>query len=331
MKTIPYRGFRIGLAAALVWVGTQGCGKRDEKEAEPPSKESHAGPPPAAERAIPLSEDQIRTQGITFAAAGPASLEKTLTLSGEIRLNANKLARVMPRFAGVAREVFKGIGDKVMKGETLAIVESNESLSPYEMKSPLSGTVVDRKITPGELLSGEVPAFIVADLGTVWLDIGVFPDDLSRIRVGQPVVVRMEEGGLEAKASISFLDPTASGESRTLHARVVLPNPQGAWKPGLFAEARITVGTVNAPVTVPKEAVQSVDGRPSVFRKTSKGMEPVAVTPGEADGNRIAVGNLAAGDTVAVGGSFLLKSEWEKASFAEDEGGDEGGDEKDAD
>jgi membrane fusion protein, heavy metal efflux system len=330
MKGLHLREVGIGLALLMIWVGPQACGARD-KEAGEAEKKQQEEPAPAVHRTIPLSEEQITTQGITFAVAGPFTMEKTLTLPGEIRLNANKLARVMPRFPGVARDVFKGMGERVKKGETLAIVESNESLSPYEIRAPLAGTVVDRKITPGELLTGDVPAFIIADLGTVWLDIGVFPDDLSRIKVGQPVVVRSAEVGAEAKSVISFLDPTASGDSRTLHARVVLQNLQGAWKPGLFAEARITVGVVNAPVTIPKEALQLVEGHPSVFRKTAHGMEPVTVTPGEADETRIAVDGLAAGDTVAAGGSFLLKSEWEKATFTEDEGGDENEDEKDRD
>ncbi len=329
MKKFRFSKIGIGLAAALVWIGTQGCGRRESREAEDPVQKNQTSLPATTNRTIALTEEQIHTQGITFAAAGPADLEKTLTLSGEIRLNANKLARVMPRFPGLAKEVFKGIGDKVKQGEVLAIVESNESLSPYEIKSPLTGTIVDRNVTPGELLAGDVAAFVVADMGTVWLDIGVFPDDLSHIKVGQPVWVRMADGAMEARSAISFLDPTANGETRTLHARVVLANPQGTWKPGLFAEARITVGHVKASVAIPKKAIQSVDGCTSVFRKTPHGMEPVAVTAGETDEGRVAVEGLAAGDTVAVAGSFLLKSEWEKASFTEDE--DEGEEEKEKD
>ena len=277
---------------------------------------------------VPLSEEQIHTQGITFATAGPAVLEKTLTLPGEIQLNANKTARIMPRFAGVAREVFKGIGDRVQKGEILAVVESNESLSPYEIKAPLSGTVVDLKISPGELLAQDSPAFIIADLGIVWLDIGIFPEDLSRIKLGQSVLVRAP-GAPDMTGTISFLDPMARGEARTLHARVVLQNQKGLFKPGLFAEAKITVGSVSAAVTIPKEALQTVDGHPCVFRKTPQGMEPVFVTSLDADEKRIAVKGLAAGDTVAAAGSFLLKSELEKASFSEEE--DKGDEEKDKD
>jgi len=318
----------MGLLAALIILGLKAYKIHQADEAKD-TEEEHRPKDSAQGRRVVLTPEQIQEQGITFAPAGPAVLETSLRLPGEISLNTDRTARLTPRFAGVAREVYKNLGDKVKKGDLLAVIESNESLSPYELRSPMAGTVVEKNITLGQLLKEDSPAFVVADLSEVWLNIGIFPEDLSRIKVGQAVRVRSSEGNLETQGMVSYLAPTANGETRTLQARVVLPNRDGSWKPGLFAEARIVVGRIQAPVTVPKEAVQTLDGKPSVFHKTARGIEPVFPALGAADDRRLEIRQgLAAGDTIVVGNAYLLKSELEKASFTEEEAGD---DEKDKD
>jgi cobalt-zinc-cadmium efflux system membrane fusion protein len=73
-----------------------------------------------------LSEEAIRNAGIAVAAAGPATLKNIVRLTGEIGLNEEKVAHVVPRLDGVARKVLKDLGDHVRKGEALAILESRE-------------------------------------------------------------------------------------------------------------------------------------------------------------------------------------------------------------
>ena len=77
--------------------------------------------------------------------------------------------QITPRFPGVVREVRKRVGDTVQKNEVVANIESNQSLTHYELRAPIAGTVIDRQIALGEYASEQKPAFTVADLSTVWV------------------------------------------------------------------------------------------------------------------------------------------------------------------
>jgi cobalt-zinc-cadmium efflux system membrane fusion protein len=75
---------------------------------------------------VEILEPAIKSAGITFAKAGPSTLTNIIRLTGEIGLNEAKVAHVIPRIDGVARTIKKHLGDRVKKGETLAILESRE-------------------------------------------------------------------------------------------------------------------------------------------------------------------------------------------------------------
>jgi cobalt-zinc-cadmium efflux system membrane fusion protein len=73
-----------------------------------------------------IHADAIANAGITMATAGPASLHSKLRLTGEIRLNEERVVHIVPRLDGVVKKVFKDLGDRVKKGELLAVLESRE-------------------------------------------------------------------------------------------------------------------------------------------------------------------------------------------------------------
>ena len=90
------------------------------------------------------------------------------------------MREVTARFSGVIRSVSKRVGDGVQQGETLATVESNESLQSYGIASPISGVVIARTANPGESVA-EKPLLTVGDLSTVWIELSLFPRDVARI------------------------------------------------------------------------------------------------------------------------------------------------------
>jgi len=110
--------------------------------------------------------------GVRLATAGPGEVDVGVDLPGEVRPNGDRIAHLGPRFPGIVREVRKEIGDRVHAGETLAVVES-ESLSPFALKAAFDGTVIDKHISPGETVTRDDTAFIVADLSTVWVTISI--------------------------------------------------------------------------------------------------------------------------------------------------------------
>ncbi|MFX7739695.1 efflux RND transporter periplasmic adaptor subunit, partial [Acinetobacter baumannii] len=88
------------------------------------------------------------------------------------------------------------------KGDILAIVESNQSLTPYELKAALAGTIIDRQTTLGEFVSEQKPAFVIADLSTVWVDFSVYRRNLARVKVGDQILIDPADGGPKIEAKI---------------------------------------------------------------------------------------------------------------------------------
>jgi membrane fusion protein, heavy metal efflux system len=187
------------------------------------------------------------------------------------------------------------------------------SLTRYEIVSPLAGTLIEKTVTAGELLKDDTEAFVVADLNTVWVTLQVPPTALSTVRKGQRVVI--SAGGMmpEAEGNISYIAPVLLEETRTAATRVELPNPDGRWRPGLFVTATITSGDNTASVLIPKAALQTIEGKPSVFVKTEEGFSPRPVALGRANETHVEVASgLSPGERYAATETFILKAELAK-------------------
>ena len=268
------------------------------------------------EEIVKLSADEMREFGIVVDEAGSATLTGSVDLPGEIQANDNTLAHIVPRFPGIVTDVRAQVGDRVEAGQVLAVIESDESLSPYEVKTLLAGTVTAKHITLGEAVSREHAAFVVADLGTVWADITVYQRDLGQVAVGQEVRISAGHAHPPVTGAIAYVAPVVDEETRTALARVVLPNPGGAWRPGTFITARILLERFVAPVAVPRTALQHFEDQDVVFVQTSEGFMPRPVTVGRSDENTLEiVSGLAAGENYVSQGGFTLKAELGKGSF----------------
>jgi cobalt-zinc-cadmium resistance protein CzcA len=165
---------------------------------------------------------KLAAAGAALAEAGSATLSDTLSFNGVLRANQEAVVQVTPRFPGVARSIRKRIGDIVAKDEILASIESNQSLTAYDLKAPIGGTIIDRQISLGEYASEQKPAFVVADLSTIWVDLSIYRQDLKRVRLSDEVLIDPDDGRGEIKGSISYLAPIGISETQTALARVVL-------------------------------------------------------------------------------------------------------------
>jgi cobalt-zinc-cadmium efflux system membrane fusion protein len=253
--------------------------------------------------------------GVRVAAVGPGEVDRGIELPAEVRPNADRLAHIAPRFPGVVREVRKHVGERVRAGDVLAIVES-EHLSTFEVKTGFDGVVIDKHIAPGEVVTREEPAFIVADLSTVWVNVSVYQTALPQVRIGQPVVITASQHGLTETATVSYVTPIVDQATRTAGARVVLPNPEGSWRPGLFVTATV-YDPVAADVVVPRQALQTFEGRRVVFVAAADRFEPRPVTVGRTGRTKVEISaGLAAGERVAVERTFLVKAELGKGEAA---------------
>jgi cobalt-zinc-cadmium efflux system membrane fusion protein len=257
-----------------------------------------------------IAPEAAAGSGIRIETAGPATIRMRLRLNGRIVPNEDRLAHVAPRYAGVVLEARKRLGERVAKGDVLAVIESNESLRPYEVRSPIGGTVIRKDVTPGEFADGEDVLYSVADLASVWVDAFVRPDDFARLKVGQEAVVSNGAEAEGAMGRIAYLSPVGSAETQMLLARVELANGEGRLRPGLFVTAEVVVDEVAVPVAVRAAALQTFRDWNVVFLTDGRIYQAMPVEIGRRDQEWAEIRHgVEAGQQYAAQGSFIVKAD----------------------
>ena len=184
-----------------------------------------------------------------------------------------------------------------------------EQLGLYSVRAPFRGTVIEKHITLGEKLADDADVFTIADMSTVWVDLSVYQKDLPSVRRGQAARIIVGSGAPEARGKIAFVSPIVDENTRTCTARVVLPNPDGSLRPGLFITAELDAGQTRAAVLVPKEAVQRIGEERVVFVPTAAGFVPKPVALGRQSRTHAEViSGLSAGERYVARGAFELKA-----------------------
>jgi cobalt-zinc-cadmium efflux system membrane fusion protein len=185
----------------------------------------------------------------------------------------------------------------------------------YELRAPFDGVVVEKHLTPGEVVDESTAAFTLSDLSRVWVTFGVSPKDLNKVQVGKAVTVSAPELGAEVAGTVAYVGSLLGEQTRTATVRVTLENPQGSWRPGLFVTALVATDSREAKVAVPETAIQTVEDKPTVFVRTDDGFEARPVELGSRAAGHVEITQgLEPGVQVASTGSFVLKSELGKAS-----------------
>lgn len=257
----------------------------------------------------------FQQRGVTIGSAKPGDVDVFIELPAEVRPNADRLSHLAAPFPGIVRAVHKTVGDAVRAGETLAVIES-ETLATYPLKAGFDGVVIDKHVTPGEAVTREHQLFIIADLSTVWIEIDVYLDALPLVRTGQAVRLETVHGGSAADGTVSYISPVVDQATRTATARVVLPNPDGQWRPGLFVTAFLA-RPVQAAVVAPRRALHNVDGQTVVFAVEDDHFVVRQVVVGTVGRFGAAIERgLVAGERFADEGSFLVKAELLKGEAA---------------
>lgn len=268
---------------------------------------------------VEMSEASRQKAGIGIETAGPAKLAIRLDLNGKITPNEEQMTHVIPRFPGVVKAVRKKLGDKVAKGESLATVESNESLRTYDITAEMAGTVIRRNVTLGEFVSGTEPIFTVADLSTVWADFSVYRQDFPLLREGQTVVLEGGPGMEKAEAKIDYISPFGSENSQTMLARATVANPGGEWRPGLFVRGSVVTDLAEVPVAVKVSALQTFRDWDVVFIRVGDLFEAVPVELGRRDDQWVEIkSGFKAGEQYATENSFIVKADIGKSGATHD-------------
>ncbi|MHC4743430.1 MAG: efflux RND transporter periplasmic adaptor subunit [Planctomycetota bacterium] len=190
-----------------------------------------------------------------------------------------------------------------------------EKLAWYPLRAPFDATVIEKHITRGEKLTDESNAYTIADISSVWIDLNVHQKDISFIAQAQPVAVEIAPGMPKIQNRISYVSPIVGQTSRTTLARVVLDNSSGNLRPGTFVTADVVVNQTPAKVAVPRNIIQDVDDKKTVFVRTDCGFEPRTVTLGKANTNLVEItAGIEPGEKIVTKNSFRLKAELEKGA-----------------
>lgn len=233
-------------------------------------------------------------------------------------LNAQKDLDEAAIEATAAESALKALG---LNGDDIQALEEELRVpGEFDLRSPTDGTVIEKHVTKGEAVSGDSDAFVVADLGTVWVNLTVFQKHLGAIRTGQTAVISANHGRRTRSGVISYLSPRLDESIRTATARVVVENENDEWPPGLFVTARLELAPIEVPVSVTSDAVQTLgNGDQVVFVQVDDGFEAAEVKTGRSDATSTEiVQGLSPGQRYVVVGVFTLKAELEKSSLAAD-------------
>jgi membrane fusion protein, heavy metal efflux system len=194
------------------------------------------------------------------------------------------------------------------------------------IRAPFDGRVIDRKIAPGALFEALQPLLTVSDLSTVWVFLDLQEKDLALVSEGLPITMRSDAYPNDSFAGrVDVVGSAVDASTRTVKVRAVVRNPDLKLKQGMFVKAQIEVprpaAEARASLSVPQGAIQTMDGRPVVFVMTSPGLfaRRQVETGHTLDGFTEILAGLRKGDAIVTEGSFILKSEFVKASLVDKE------------
>lgn len=189
------------------------------------------------------------------------------------------------------------------------------------LRSTIEGEVVHRHATVGEVVGPDRNLFVVADTSPVWIVGSVYPQDIEAVREGVEVTfVTPDLPGRSWRGSLDWVSPMIDESTRTLPVRLVLDNPEGTLRPGLFGTLLVPRGGDGAVVTIADTGLEELHGGRVIFVPTEEEgeFEVRPVTTGRQDEGRVEiVEGLDAGERYVAEGTFVLKSQLLRGELGE--------------
>jgi len=196
--------------------------------------------------------------------------------------------------------------------ETIKKFQDKGTINPeITIYAPLSGTVVQRKIGPGQYVSAGAsdPVFVIGDLSTVWLTAFVRESDAAQVSVGQDISVNvMALPGRPLTAKINYVAAAIDPNTRRLLVRATIDNKDGLLKPEMFANVTIYSAGDRAAPAVPKQALIYEGDQVRIWvAREDKSVELRQIKIGLINGNLVEVtSNLKPGEQIVVKGSLFI-------------------------
>jgi cobalt-zinc-cadmium efflux system membrane fusion protein len=376
------RGLRASVVAAviaLIFLG--GCASKSDED---------TNPTPPANAAHDVSMTAAQRKNITLYTVATSRFHKTVETSGAVDFDNDQSTSVLAPFSGPVSRVLVSLGDRVKKGQPLALVDSpdfaaavsayskalataktnrrladaDKDLSEHEgvaerenaqaqtdaanadadrdaalqalvaldvdpqairsiqqghmpthiqgiIRAPLAGTVVEKLVTPGQLLAaGTTACFTVADLSRVWVMAQVSGSDLATVHVGDTADIITGIAATNLTGTVDNISALVNPDTRSVIARVVVTNPGDVLKKQMYVTVRIHSQQESSGLLIPVSAMLRDDENlPFVYIASQDGsFARRSITMGERIGNKFDVPDgLHAGDQVVVDGGIFVQ------------------------
>ncbi len=196
----------------------------------------------------------------------------------------------------------------VTEEQVARVARTGRPVNPLPVRSPANGVVVEKSIVAGSPFAPGQVLIAIARIDPIWIEARIYEADLPLVHVG--LAARVEDAGGTRRGRVTFVAPSLDEGSRTGVARIELPNPGGAFKPGMFVDVTLDA-VLGRRLAVPEGAVVPTGTRQVVFVDRGRGrLEPREVKVGPHAGDWIVIERgLSAGEMVVSSGNFLVAAD----------------------
>lgn len=192
-----------------------------------------------------------------------------------------------------------------------ALVSNGEPSRTLSLKAPITGVVLEKSVMEGGAFQAGQTLFRLADLSSVWVVVEIRESDAAGVSPGAAAVAALAAyPGETFPGVVDFVYPVVDTRTRSVRARVVLRNPGGRLRPGMFATVQVTTPQVSA-LSVPVDAVVWTGTSTLLFVEEEDGsFRPVEAELGATMGDHVMVlSGLAAGQRVVSSAQYLIDAE----------------------
>jgi hypothetical protein len=192
-----------------------------------------------------------------------------------------------------------------------ALLSSGEATRTLSLRAPISGVILEKSVVTGGAFQAGQTLFRLADLSSVWIDVEIRESDAAMVVLGSRAIASLTAyPGETFPGAVDFVYPTVDERTRSVRARVVLRNPAGRLRPGMFAAVQVTTPRMIA-LSVPSDAVVWTGDRTLLFlEEEGGGIRPVDAELGATIGDHVVVlSGVTAGQRVVTSAQYLIDAE----------------------
>ncbi len=257
----------------------------------------------------PAEKQQNERQAWTQEQTMPSATFSTVpaTPGGETNMSGRVAYSIRDQLEVAKLELYSlGVGDYQIQ----EITRTKKLASDIEIRSPVTGIVISRNVSPQQRFDRGLELFRIADLSRVWIIADVYGGEEKYIRPGMSAKVSLPGQKESFQARVTDIPPPFDTATRTLKVRLEVDNPDYVLRPEMFVDVEFPL-SLPPGITVPTDAVLDSGLKKTVFVDLGEGLfDPREVETGWRFGNRVEImKGLKPGERIAMSGTFLIDSE----------------------